>query len=91
MRTIYVTTRMVEEFNLEDDYILTLLKELCPIDIDIQNANSLEDIDEIDEIFCEIGDILSSTKSLPRKVIDSSVMGYTNYDEAYEYMKWGIH
>ena len=91
MRTIYVTTRMIEEFNLEDDYLLNLLKELCPTDIDIQNANSLDDIDEIDEIFCEIGDILSNDKSISREVIDGSITGYTDYYEAHQDMEWGIH
>lgn len=94
MRKIYVTTRMLEEFELEDSFILLLLKKLYPDDNDIQFANSLEDIgdaDEIEETLREIGDVLSAHKEIPRKILGGSILAYSNYSEAYEDMEWGIH
>lgn len=87
---IYVTTRMVEEFDLDEDELLAFLKESYNLDEEIQSAKTLKDIIDIEEVIMDAGDYLTESK-ISRKIKDGHVMGYTDYDEAYEDMDWGIH
>ena len=87
---IYVTTRMVEEFDLDEDDLLAFLKERYNLDEEIQSAKTLEDITDIDEVIMDVGDYLTESK-ISRNIKDGHVMGYTDYDKAYEDMEWGIH
>lgn len=87
---IYVTTRMVEEFDFNEDDLLAFLKESFNLDKEIQSAKTLEDIADVDEVIMEAGDYLTESK-ISRKIKNGHVMGYTDYDEAYEDMEWGIH
>lgn len=87
---IYVTTRMVEEFDLDEDDLLAFLKKSYNLDEEIQSAKTLKDITDIEEVIMEAGDYLTESK-INRKIKNGHVMGYTDYDEAYEDMEWGIH
>lgn len=87
---IFVTTRMVEEFDLNEDELLAFLKESFNLDEEIQSAKTLKDITGVEEIIMETGDYLTESK-ISRKIKDGHVMGYTDYNEAYEDMEWGIH
>jgi len=87
---IYVTTRMVEEFDLSEDDLLAFLKKSYNLDEEIQSAKTLKDITDIEEVIMDAGDYLTESK-ISRKIHDSHVMGYTDWDEAYEDMEWGIH
>ena len=87
---IYVTTRMVEEFDLDDNDLLAFLKKSFNLDEEIQSAKTLKDITDIDEIIMDAGDYLTESK-ISRKIKEGHVTGYTDYDEAYEDMDWGIH
>lgn len=87
---IYVTTRIVEEFDLDEDDLLAFLKKSFNLDEEIQSAKTLEDIADVDEVIMEAGDYLTESK-ISRKIKNGHVMSYTNYDEAYEDMEWGIH
>ena len=88
---IYVTTRMIEEFNLKDNEILKLLKKAFPYAEDIQSAKTLKDIKDVEEAIMEMADYLTIESGLKRKINDSHIMGYTTWAEAYEDMEWGIH
>lgn len=87
---IYVTTRMVEEFDLDDDDLLAFLRKSFNLDEEIQSAETLKDITDIDEIITEVGDYLTESK-ISREIKAGHVMGYSDFDEAYEDMEWGIH
>ena len=91
MRTIYVTTRKVEEFYLSEGALLEILKKVFSSDMEIQLAKSLDDIEDVEEAICEASEFLPDLGFVPRKTIDSSVTAYTDYSEAYEDMEWGIH
>ena len=87
---IYVTTRIVEEFDFDEDDFLAFLKESFNLDEEIQSAKTLKDITDIDEVIMDAGDYLIDSK-ISRKINDSHIMGYTDYNKAYEDMEWGIH
>lgn len=87
---VYATTRMVEEFDLSENALLAFLKKSFNLDEEIQSAKTLEDIADIEDVIMEAGDYLTESK-ISRKIRDSHVMGYTDWDEAYEDMEWGIH
>ena len=87
---IYVTTRMVEEFDFSEDDFLAFLKELFNLDEEIQSAKTLKDITDIEEVIMEAGDYLTESK-INRKIKEGHVMGYSDFDEAYSDMEWGIH
>ncbi len=87
---IFVTTRMVEEFDFSEDDFLAFLKESFHLDEEIQSAKTLKDIAGIEDVIMEAGDCLTESK-INRKIRDSHVMSYSDFDEAYEDMEWGIH
>ena len=87
---LYVTTRMVEEFDLEENQILDLLKKAFPIAEDIQFAKKLDDIEDVNDAIMEMADFLTES-DVDRKIKDSSIFGTLDYNEAYEVMEWGIH
>ena len=87
---IYVTTRMVEEFDLNEDDLLAFLRESFNLDEEIQSAKTLKDITDIEEVIMEAGDYLTKSK-INREIKAGHVMGYSDFDEAYEDMEWGIH
>lgn len=87
---IYVTTKRIEEFDLDENDFLAFLKESFDLDEEIQSAKTLKDIGEIDEVVMEAGEYLTKSK-ISRNIKVSNAIGYTDYDKAYEDMEWGIH
>lgn len=87
---IYVTTRMVEEFDLNEDDFLAFLKKSFDLDEEIQSAKTLKDITDIENVIMEAGDYLTKSK-ISREIKEKSVTGYSDFDEAYSDMEWGIH
>lgn len=87
---IYVTTRMVEEFDLDENDFLVFLKKSFNLDEEIQSAKTLENITDVNEVIMDAGDYLTKSK-ISRKIKNNHVMGYIDYNKAYEDMEWGIH
>lgn len=90
---IFKTTRQVEKIKIDENDFLKFLKNSYPNDEDIQKIKSLDEIEKywgISEFDAEIEEYCIKNK-IESSLIDSYTFHYTDYDEAYEDMEWGIH
>ena len=88
----YVTTRRVDEFDLEDRFLLSFIKRCFPKDEEILHAQKIEDIKNYEEVLNEIaGELALSSWDINMKNIEFHASGYTDFDEAYEDMEFGKH
>lgn len=81
----YKVTRIMEEFDIDDNDILAKMKERELID---KSVKSLDDLDEYDKPDAEWITEVFKDKS---DELDSDITHTFDYDYAYEVMNFGIH
>ena len=88
---IYATIKSLKEYDVDDDILLRAIKQGFPEDKDIQNAETLKDISDLDELIFDIGPRLIEEYYSPIRVYRDSITAYTDCDMAEEDLEWGIH